>query len=396
MNLSSYRLHLTRNGETPAEIKRNQSNFNFDMSFKNDPTYKKVYILTKDGWKWEDAKYQYHVAQSISSDVADHYLQFKSKVHYPIGTYVIIPDDTSANINLSEEQLDNPFLQPWRERTQWWLIVNRNHALGNTRYNIIPCNWMFKWIHDGKICECFGAVRSANSYTSGTWVNEYGSYLDNLTGAWLPDVFHTYGENYKNIGLHDNRTIVHGMRFLLSNNMYDPKIYFVTKVVDLSPQGIIKLSIKQDDFNSKRDNLELGICDYYTDDGSVKVTIQKPETENEEKTSKIIYLEMNENNELVESTVQDIILRIGQTSYFKVKTSSEIDPQWTVSVIDNNGGNEPDDYYVGIIKITKYDGNIVAIKPNKAGSLKGMNFELAVSDLTGEYYTSKQMEVAND
>lgn len=53
---------------------------------------------------------------------------------------------------------------------------------------------------------------------------------------------------------------MHEQRFMLSNNILDPKVYQVTKVTDLNPSGVIKYSIKQDDldnnlFTSQAENL---------------------------------------------------------------------------------------------------------------------------------------------
>ena len=166
MNLQTYKTLLSSQGSNLSEIKKKQSQQVINNTFNRDPNYKKVYILTQDGWKFEDAKYQFHTAKSILRDDVDYYLQFRPGVHFPIGSYVIVPDDTAPEINLSEEELKKPFTQPIKKRTQWWMIVNRDNANTFVRYNILPCNWNFQWIHEGKICSCFGAIRSANSYTS--------------------------------------------------------------------------------------------------------------------------------------------------------------------------------------------------------------------------------------
>ena len=60
MNITSYKNYLSSRGNNLAQVKRNQSDVILNNTFTLDPTYKKVYILTKDGWKWEDAKYQFH------------------------------------------------------------------------------------------------------------------------------------------------------------------------------------------------------------------------------------------------------------------------------------------------------------------------------------------------
>lgn len=166
INANQYKNYLLRHGNNLASIRRKQSDANINQTFLGDPAYKRVYILTKEGWKWEDAKYQFHQAQSIAKDNVDFYLQFRPGVHYPIGTYVLVPDDTGPNLNLSIEELANPFKQPLENRTQWWLIVDRDNQNAYVRYNILQCNWEFNWIYNGEINRLFAIVRSANSYTS--------------------------------------------------------------------------------------------------------------------------------------------------------------------------------------------------------------------------------------
>ena len=105
ITVNSFKKSLSRQGRNLAQVRKNRSDDIINQTFTSDPTYKRVYILTKDGWKFEDAKYQFHSAQSISKDDVDYYLQFRPKVHYPIGSYVIVPDDTDFDINLSDEEL---------------------------------------------------------------------------------------------------------------------------------------------------------------------------------------------------------------------------------------------------------------------------------------------------
>lgn len=162
----NYKQLLSSRGTSQGDIRKKQSDFIMNSTFTRDVAYKKVYILTPDGWVFTDAKYQTHTAQSIAKDAVDCYLQFRPSVHFPIGTYVIVPDDTSPDLNLTDSEMRNPFTQPIEKRTQWWMIVGRDNANAFVRYNILQCNWNFQWIYDGEVQNCFGCVRNANSYTS--------------------------------------------------------------------------------------------------------------------------------------------------------------------------------------------------------------------------------------
>ena len=396
MNIASYKNYLSSRGTTLGQVKRTQSDVVMNNTFTLDPTYKKVYILTKDGWKWEDAKYQFHSAPSISKDAVDYYLQFRPKVHYPVGSYVIVPDDTSFDINLTKDEIDKPFTQPIENRSQWWIIVGRDEANAYVRYMILKCDWNFKWVYKGKLMTCWACSKSASSYTSGRWTDEVSSSLDNLTNSWLPDTYHVYGDKLEELGMCDTRTVLYNQRFFLSNNDLEPKIYQVTKVLDINPQGIIKLSIKQDELNEKRDNIELRICDYYTDEGDMLVDIPIIESPNVEKTSVVNWLTTDEYGEIVEGVESK--LELGKTYYFSVQFSDEdIDPQWKVEVIDDNNEYTDEDKakYIGYMKLTKFDSTTLALKPAKASSLKGKKFILSVSDMNGDYKSSIRLEVAD-
>lgn len=399
MNISQYKNYLSSHGQTMGQIRKNQSDVLINSTFTSDPSYKKVYVLTKDGWKWEDVKYQTHSAPSIVKDPVDYYLQFRPKTHYPIGSYIIVPDDTSPDINLTKEELANPFLQPTKNRTQWWIIVGRDDSNAFVRYMILKCDWEFRWIYDGKLMTCWACSRNANSYTSGRWTDQYSSSLDDLTQAFLPDTHYTYGDNLEALGMCDTRTVMHGQRFFLSNNDLDPKIYEVTKIKDINPQGVIKLSIKQDELREKRDNIELRICDYYTDEGDI--TIDKPvlEVPDNTKSSIITWMTVNDNGELEENIDQNVILQIGQTYYFSAKfydntDEVKVDGQWRIKLVNTDGFSEEDiSYYEGLMKITKFDASTLALKPAKASSIKGMEFVLTVEDIDGQYESSIDVKV---
>ena len=190
----------------------------------------------------------------------------------------------------------------------------------------------------------------------------------------------------------DNRTIMHEQRFILSNNILDPKVYQVTKITDLSPQGIIKLSVKQDEFNRTKDNIELGICDYYTNIGETKNT---PELLIEEDAAIICSLLLNDNNELQKSGKLNNALSLGNASYYSVvfPESSIKKVDWKLELIRAEDYDKPDDYYANLIRMESISDNSIMLKPGKAKSLIGKTFKLTVSDPEGHYYSSIDLEV---
>ena len=159
----------------------------------------------------------------------------------------------------------------------------------------------------------------------------------------MPDIYYAYGNNLYELGLDDNRTVMHEQRFMLSNNILDPKVYQVTKVTDLNPSGVIKYSIKQDELDNKRDNVELQICDYYTDSGDQKTeTIQKPQMMITK--SQIRWLTLNDDGELeplYDKSKQ--YLYLGMNSYFEYKLPyQDLKSEWNLSVYDRKNELELD------------------------------------------------------
>lgn len=390
-----YKKYLTSSGNTLSQVKRNQSDFIINDTFTADAAYKKVYILTKDGWKFEDAKYQFHTTPSILKDEVDYYLQFRPKVHYPIGSYVFIPDDIDFDINISGNELDSPLSLPDERITQLWFIVGRDNALSYVRYNVLKCNWKFKWMYNGKQHECWGVNRSANSYTSGKWTDEYSSSLDSLTAAWLPDTYHTYGNHIYDLHVCDTRTIMHEQRFMLTNNMLDPKVYQVTKITDLSPSGVIKLSIKQDELNRTTDNIELQICNYYNSSGeTVKPSPEEIYPSNS--NTKIKWMILNLDNELEILEDQSLQhLSLGAISYFKYSLPNpDLYCKWNIQLKNDNSYTEEQcRYYENLIKMSTINNETLSIKPGKAKSLIGKQFTLNVIDNNGFNSSSIDMEV---
>ncbi len=217
---------------------------------------------------------------------------------------------------------------------------------------------------------------------------------DNLTSSFIPDTYHVYGDKLEELGLCDTRTIMYLQRFFMSNNDLEPKIYQVTKITDINPQGIIKLSIKQDELNEKRDNIELRVCDYYTDEGDIIINEPTKDETDVTKTSEIRWMTVNDRGELEQGMETE--LQIGQTYYYEVKFSDiGIDPQWRIVPVDETLTDEEKEYYIGLMKLTKFDSSTLAVKPAKASSLKGRTFVLSVSNTTGEYYSSIELEVAD-
>lgn len=226
------------------------------------------------------------------------------------------------------------------------------------------------------------------------WLDELSTQLDNISSAWLPDVVNVYGvQNISSLHLDNNQTISYGQRFMIGNSIFYPRCFFTTKIQDLVPKGLIKLTLKQDDFNENRDEPRYGVCDYYSEEGKVRVDI--PPTGDTEKVSTIKWQFVDANNELIDNdgTYQEI-LQIGRTSYFSVNFSNDfVNPEWKVEILDDTLSSKNKEYYNNLLTLTDFGNNVLAIKPAKAKSLQGKHYILSVNDINGDYYSSIEIEV---
>lgn len=207
----SYLSALSSKGSHLGEVRKNRSDMIMNATFTGDIGYRKVYILDKDeGWKFTDAKFSKHAASSIVKDTVDSYLQFRPKEHYPVGTYVFIPDDTKYDLTVSpivpEEKEIDPVCPPEEEDIVYdingadplcddaknlWLIVGRTDSRQFVQYLVLQCNWKLRWVvgHGDKkdLYSCWGCVRNANSYTSRFYCSPYWKqYGENSSNCWNP------------------------------------------------------------------------------------------------------------------------------------------------------------------------------------------------------------------
>lgn len=245
-------------------------------------------------------------------------------------------------------------------------------------------------------------------YTSGVWAADYSTSLDNIINGWIPDTYLLYGDDIKTFDFDDSRLLQHEQRFMLTHNQLDPKIYYITKVQDLVPQGIIKITFKQGELDEKRDNIDLMLCDYYDSSGEIKIT--DPIGSDVDKTSYIWTAHVNENGELerdnVDKETRDrdySTLNIGVTYYYMVEfykdanatIITDVDPEWRIEVVDENNtmSDKEKQHLDNLMVMTKFDESVLSIRPSKSSKLNGVRFVLSVKDKNGEYASSMQLEV---
>lgn len=163
------------------------------------------------------------------------------------------------------------------------------------------------------------------------------------------------------------------MRFMITHNQINPKCYMVSKVDDTTPAGLVKLTFKQDEYNPKRDNPNLFLCDYYNNSGDIVVDGVIPESSE----STIKYMIVNEDGELEEAGSSAPTLEIGKTYYFESDGSD-----WRITVI----GEFTDEERLSLeklITIRNVNDTTISLRPGKSNRIKGMRFNLSSGADTG-------------
>jgi hypothetical protein len=161
-------------------------------------------------------------------------------VTFPIGLMIDVPDDKGIYTK--------------------WLIVDYEEANQFVKYSILPCDYRLQWvsIENGKSIkrQMWCCTRSANSYTSGLWIDRYINSLDDIQKVLLP--LNNLTENIRH--LKEDGT---NQRLIISAKSTKPLTWKVSKVENTKPIGIVKLTMEEDSFNVRKDYVE------HDDDGYI-------------------------------------------------------------------------------------------------------------------------------
>lgn len=262
-----YRSRMAACGKNMSEMLRMQSNMVIEQTWDRDPNYRQVYVVKVDSGLPEvtaeheliDTKFNIKTYQSITSDEVAYMLQFRhgEEKRHPeiaIGSYVYMADEDGE----------------WK----WWMIQHLDERPAFRQYQMLECNYTFKWIADGKIYSCLGIQRVQQSYNSGSWSGDRFDFVDNITSAILPANNDTFTINYNH-------------RFMITDSRrLTPLVWAVSKVEDSTPIGLITLKFTQETYSPTLDNKDLMLCNYYNSE----ITPESPGAETEFKqTASITY-----------------------------------------------------------------------------------------------------------
>lgn len=267
---------------TVGQIIKEQSDFLMEETWDNDPQSKVCYLYdfahddspTKNkGMTYRhttkfkiDAKFIITKYSSISSDQVEYHLMFRPsqprhfdndddfyffetdyanryKSEFPIGLYCDIPDDIGV----------------YRR----WLVVAKEIANQFVKFSVLPCDYKLCWVemYENKRVkrQMWGCLRDQKSYTSGIWSGDRLVSLDNVNQIWLPMNLITERINYISDDNENNQ------RLIISTLSPNPSVWKVSKVQNLTPLGILKLTYKQTVFDEHTDYVDWNTGEMYAD-----------------------------------------------------------------------------------------------------------------------------------
>lgn len=243
--LDTFRARMARQGGSQSKAYLKQSDMIINETFTRDPAYRSVMLTHSPSDMFDvpfDAKYLVRTYYSITKDEVDYYLQFRPHVQVPIGSYVDVPDDNGVY-----------------ER---WLIVAYDDRPQFPLYYILRCNWTLKWFYEGKVYKVLGALRNQNSYNSGEWTDYLTTTVENQNKFWMPTTKYTQTLNYN-------------QRVLINDSGREiPIAWRVSKVEDVQPVGITKLTFTQQPATLEEDCGKYGIANWCKNPDN---TVTKPE-----------------------------------------------------------------------------------------------------------------------
>lgn len=231
--LDAFKTRMDRLGKYQGNAYLQNADMITNETFMRDPAYREVFVTHVPSHielQKMDAKFKIHTSRSISGDNEDYYLQLRPHVRIPIGSYVDIPDDEG--------------------KLQRWLVIEKDNRPQFPMYYVLKCNWALKWYVNEKVYKCLGVLRTQNSYNSGLWQDYLVESVENQNKIWLPTTPYTQTLNYGQFVLmnDDGRAI--------------PLRWKVSKIEDLQPQGLTKVTFTQEMTSLHTDCAKFGIADW--------------------------------------------------------------------------------------------------------------------------------------
>lgn len=189
------------------------------------------------------AKYIVDSYQSMDKDQVSYHIQFKPSQEcnvdyyaemfekrydtlFPLGLYIDIPD--------AKGQYNK------------WLIVDKANYYNPQfiTFQILPCDYIFQWIYENKKYQIAGVLRSQNSYNSGVWSDYRITFPEDQRKFIVPLN-------------RDTEKLFYNQRMIIDAKVEsEPVVWDVTKTHRLAPNGLLRATLAQGQFNHNTDYIE--------------------------------------------------------------------------------------------------------------------------------------------
>lgn len=188
-------------------------------------------------------KYLAHTSQTFNKDRITYHLQMRPSQTVNVPYYnEVFGDryDADFPVGLYIDLKDN------KGRYNRWLIVGGADYYDPqfSTFEILPCDYVFRWIHNNHKFEMAGVLRSQNSYNSGEWRDFVFTTPEDQIIMLLPMN-------------RDSENLYYSKRLIIDNNVLtEPRAFKITKVNRISTKGIAHITMAQDQFDIEHDYIE--------------------------------------------------------------------------------------------------------------------------------------------
>lgn len=294
-SLESYRKIYQAHGKTEGQNRKYDSDLIMDATWDGDIQSKVAYIYDyfhdEEPLKLRDLhpehdhnkipidiKYIVNGSQTYDKDPITYHIQlkpfYKRNVPYyketfedryssifPLGMYIDIPDNNGV--------------------FNRWLIVDKAnyYDLQFSTFEILACDYVFQWIHNGHKHQMAGVLRSQNSYNSGLWTDLKITTVEDQQKFIVP---------LNKVSEH----LYYRQRMIIDAPVTErePNTWEISKVKSFAPNALNRITLAQVHFDQHHDYIEKDIhgniigmwASYYTDN----VPLNEQNHEAKEATSK--------------------------------------------------------------------------------------------------------------
>lgn len=167
---------------------------------------------------------QYKILLRPSEIIPSYYEEaFGPHAEFPVGLYLDIPDEKNVYHK--------------------WLICDSLIEAHQTAYTVLPCNYEFHWIMDGRRYRMWGISRLRNRCPSTAWDEDHTDASETTEEIWLPE----------NAG---SRLLSCKQRLIVSAFRPQPLTWEISAIKNIHPFGILKLKLSPVPFNSATDYVD--------------------------------------------------------------------------------------------------------------------------------------------